>query len=360
MRTYRIVYVAVSGHGYGHLSQLAPVVNMLCQRDPALKFMVRTDLPESIVRAHIIVPFDLIASAPDIGMVMRNPLDVDVDQSFAQYSSVHADWEHHVTKEMEHLRQISPALLLGNIPYLLVAAAARVKIPSILLCSLNWAEIFAGYCRQRPGALHIVERINSAYNQAEMCLNPTPSMPMPGIRNSQTIAPVARMGTNRRAELDAKFSLRAGDKLVMVSFGGIAGQPGITGWPRLPGVVWLNGRENTTARTDMLSLAECGMPYIDALCSSDGFVMKPGYGSAAEAVCNRIPFLYVRRRDWPEEASIVAWMERYGRGQEITRVDFDRGHLAATLNRLWAMPEKAAITPDGAEQAADLIAPYLR
>ena len=87
-------------------------------------------------------------------------------------------------REALRLHALKPALVLTNVPYLTLAAAALAGIPSAAVCSLNWAEIFYSYCRGKPYAELIYRQIHEAYSQASVFLTPKPSMPMSGFEAS--------------------------------------------------------------------------------------------------------------------------------------------------------------------------------
>ena len=85
--------VSISGHGFGHVAQTAPVLNALHERMPQLRLTVRSAVPLPHLRSRIRVPFDHLHSEGDIGMVMSSALDVRVGESRAAYRAFHEDWK---------------------------------------------------------------------------------------------------------------------------------------------------------------------------------------------------------------------------------------------------------------------------
>ncbi len=47
------LYVALSGHGFGHLAQVAPVLNEWRRRWPEAQLTVQSALPEAVLRQRI-------------------------------------------------------------------------------------------------------------------------------------------------------------------------------------------------------------------------------------------------------------------------------------------------------------------
>ena len=349
------IYLAVSAHGYGHLAQAAAVVNRLAECLPGLSLTLQTTLADDVLRRFISIPFEKIDLAPDFGMLMDNALDVRVDESLAAYRELHARWEEQLASQARPLEQTRPDLVLANIPYVVLATAARLDIRAAALCSLNWAEIFQGICNGLPGVDPIYQDMLHAYAGARVFLRPAPSMPMPGLRNARDIGPIARLSPQRRPELQQVLGLAPKTRLIALSMGGMSTPLPLDAWPKFPNCFWLVPPDQPVDRPDMRHWTELGFHLIDILASCDALVTKPGYGSVAEAVCNGVPVLYVERGNWPEEPYLVGWLEQQGRALKISRADLEAGRLFEPLDQLWRMPPKPPLAPTGIEEAVTVL-----
>jgi hypothetical protein len=350
------LYVALSGHGFGHLAQAAPVVNDWRQRNPAGRLTVQSALPEAVLRQRIVGEFTVVVGAADFGMVMVDALEAKVMESLAAYRAFHADWVERLAWQEKVLRDAAPDGLLADIPYLTLAAAARLEIPALALCSLNWADILAGYGRNEPDLEALRAPMLAAYNSAAAFLQPVPSMPMPELRNTQPIGPIAASGRNQRAQIDHQLGLSGDETLVLMGLGGVDMRPPLERWPILPGVCWLTPPAWNTARPDMPSWAGLvDLSMVDLIRSCDVLFTKPGYGAFTEAVCNGIPVLYVARDDWPEEPWLSRWLQEHGNGIKISRQQLTSGQLAGPLGELLAQPAKPPVAPTGIVEAVDWI-----
>lgn len=350
-----LLYLALSYHGFGHIAQTAPVVNALRRRRPALRLVIQSAAPVALLQSRFEGPFTLVERAPDFGMKMANSLDVLPEASHRAYAALHADWAAVVQAEWSRIAAHRPSALLANVPYLPLAAAALGALPAAALCSLNWAEIHAAYAGDRPGATHIQADMRAAYDSARMFITPAPSMPMPGLKATRAVGPIARVGRAQRARLRRRLALPADARVVLVFLGGVRTPLPVHDWPLPAGLHWLLPAEQCIAHPRVHAIEQTGMPYEDLLCSVDALVTKPGYGSFTDAVCNGVPTLYVRRGDWPEEPSLVAWLRREARCAEISRASLESGLLAPALEALWSAPPRPPVPPDGVEQAADLL-----
>ncbi len=292
-------------------------------------------------------------------MAMATSLDVLAAASHAAYLDTHRRWRRRVRLEAQELCARGASLVLANVPYLPLAAAAQAGIPALALCSLNWGEVYDHYCGALPGAAAIALEIRSAYASARAFLNPEPSMPMPGLANCRAVGPIARLGRRRKAEIAARLGIDPGGKLVLLCLGGIPTPLRCTEWKIPRGMALLVSGTDLGPGGAVHPIEATGVSYIDAIASVDALITKPGYGSFVEAACNGVPVLYTRRRDWPEEPHTIRWLGQHARCRELAREDLERGRIAAALDALWAEPERPAVSPTGIEEAATLIASCL-
>ena len=347
--------VSISGHGFGHVAQTAPILNLLHERIPGLRLTVRSVVPLAHLRARIHAPFTHVSSEGDIGMLMSSALDVRLDESRAAYRAFHADWEARVLDEVRLLRALKADFVFSNVGYLPLAGAQRAGIPNAALCSLNWADIYRYYF----GVDAIAAQIQSCYANADAFLRATPGMAMSNLTNLMCVAPIATESTNRRTELNQRLQLSADEKLVLVSLGGIASSLPIECWPRIAGVRWLVQENWQVKHPDALILETLQMNFSDLLASSDALICKPGYGSFVEAASCGVPVLYVSRADWPESPPLITWLHQHGLCREVSREVLEQGMIAEALQEIWNAPRPEAVIPQGGEQVANWLAEKL-
>lgn len=351
------LFVALSSHGFGHLAQAAPVLNALRQRLPTLRLTVQCSLPAAVLRDRISGDIERVTEATDFGMVMASALDVQIGASVEAYRVFHASWESRLANQAELLARLAPDMVFADIPYLPLAAAARLGIPAVALCSLNWAAILKAYCPADPGLEAIHSTLLDAYNSATVFLCPAPSMLMPELVNSRPIGPIAIGGRNRRGELNTRLGLVGTEILVLVGLGGIELRLPVERWPAIPDMRWLVPTAWGVERPHTVSWDRVAdIPFIDLLRSCDVLLTKPGYGSFAEAACNGNPVLYVERNDWPEEPGLSRWLMTHGNAIGIARSALTTGDLEEPLRALLAQPRRPALQPTGIDEAADCLA----
>lgn len=335
------LFVDISSHGFGHLAQTAPVLNALRLAHPALRLTLRSGLPRRQLASRIDGTFTHIEASSDFGFVMKNALDIDLPASAARYRAFHADWPARVREEATFLAALAPDLVLSDVAYLPLAGAANAGIPTLALCSLNWADLVGHYFQREAWLAPLHKQILGAYRGARAFLRTTPGMPMLDLANVVTVGPIAAPSTLDRAEVARRLALPVDRRWVLVGLGGFDFPLPIADWPQRPDVLWLAPE----------SFANGNVPFNDLLANADAIVTKPGYGSFTEAAIHGVPLLYLRRPDWPEEHCLIEWLSHHARAAEISREQAQRGELLPALDLLWTRQAPPRPSPGGIAQA---------
>jgi hypothetical protein len=342
------LFVDISSHGYGHLAQTAPVLNRLVALRPDMRITLRSGLPLAKLQQRIHVPFDHIAQASDFGYVMVDALTIDHAATAAHYREAHADFAQRVAADASLLNDLRADAVFANVSYLPLAGAALASIPSVAMCSLNWADLYAHYF----GVDRIHAEMLAAYRGATF-LRTTPGMSMPGLERCETIGPIATPGRERRGELHAKVSAGETARLILIALGGIPTRLPVEHWPAQPDTHWLVAEAWHVQRPDMHAFEPLGFPFADLLCSVDVVVAKPGYGTFAEAASNGTAVIYQRRADdWPEQDCLIDWLHVHARCAEVSADDLHTGNLGAAFAACARSAVTQRLTFDGADQAA--------
>lgn len=328
---------------------------MLRDRYPDLRLTLLTNLPSAFLRGRIHGDFEQIDDAPDFGLVMHSALSIDIESSADAYRQVHADWCDRVDSEARRLDRLSPDLVLADVPYLTLAAAERAGIPAVAMCSLNWADIYRHYFIQRPEAGEVLKHMETAYRSARAFLCPEPSMPMSFLHQRVVaIGPIATVGCAQAEALRARLGLAADERLILVAPGGVKARFPMEDWPADQGFHWLVSADWQVNHPNVSSYQDTGLVFPDLIASCDAVLGKCGYGTVAECVVNATPLMYIPRPDWPEEATLLAWLKAHHGAVAVAAprlVSGDFSDLLTPLSSLRVLSRE----PSGAADAADWI-----
>lgn len=359
-----LIWSAISAHGYGHAAQVVPVLNELGKRIPSLKIILRTNVPRHFFESRMTVPWELRPAQMDIGCLQHGPITMDWDATWQAHRVFHVNWEARLKEETAAIRESRADLVLGNNPYLAIAAGAAAGVPAVALASLSWDEILRDHVDQAQlWQAAILEDMRRAYGQANLLLRITPGLPMPAFPLAQDIGPIAIPLPAAKDRIRTQLHIAGDDALVLVAFGGIRLEAlPFDRMESMPGIQFLIDGPVPSHSRHVHSLATISERFSTVLSSVDLIMTKPGYGTTIEAIAVQTPMVYVRRHNFADEESIVTYLRRYGRGIELSREDFLNAHWDPAIRQALALPKPATPPPacTGATDAAMHLLPFLQ
>jgi hypothetical protein len=347
--------VDISGHGYGHLAQVAPVIAGLAQRVPNLGLTIRSPLPPHVIRARIEHAHHILPSAFDFGVCVRDALTVDPVATFQAYERLFRDWTKVVSAAAATIARADATLVLSNISFVSVAAARAANVPAVLMSSLDWAHVFETYCGNLPGAGELAQRMRSCYGTARRTISLRPGLPMRGLPNVRRIGPIAMSGQNRRPEVAARLGVAKNARLIVFGFGGSV--PPAPVLEPIPANTVLLGPPAWSGQSRFRSVDETGVPFLDLLRSCDLVVSKLGFGIVTETALAGRPFIGFTRAGWPEDPGLARWI-RSRVPAAIVAGDFSTfpaDHFFALTDRLLAARTKSIPPLDRTQTIVDVI-----
>jgi len=358
-----LIWSAISAHGYGHAAQVVPVLNELGRRMPSLKIVLRTNVPRHFFESRMTVPWDLRPAQMDIGCLQHGPLTMDWDATWQAHRAFHAHWDARLTEEIAAIREVRPDLVIGNTPYLAMAAGAAAGIPTVALASLSWDEILKDHTDPAlPWQEAILEEMRRAYGRATLLLRITPGLPMPAFPHADDIGPIAAPLPPARDRIRAHLRIEQDDTLMLVAFGGIRFDAlPFDRMEAMPGIQFLIDGPVPPHYRRVHSLAALSERFSTLLSSVDAIMTKPGYGTTLEAVAVQTPVIYVRRFNFADEEPLVTYLHRYGLGIELSRTDFLEARWEPAIREALALPKPVDPPPacTGAADAATRLLPFL-
>lgn len=352
------IWVFISGHGYGHLVQTAPILNRLRALFPSLALHVASDVPREVTARCIRDGFESGPAYADVKLIQRDALGVDLEGTRRRIRDIHRQWDREAAACRRALLDWQPDLVLSNVPYLPIAAAADCGIPSVVLSSFTWDRVLMDYF-----SLADLEiwgwwtHARECYAKADLAIGLAPGALSNGLfRKTVTVEPVADAIPSRKAALCALLRQPNDRPLVLVTMGGLS-------TPELPlaalceerRVTWIVSGAARSAPHVIGVDSIAGWRFQDIAASVDAIVGKLGYNTAVQAAVNGVPMLYVRRTRFPDEIAIAPWLHEHHVVREIEISAFSQGNWYEDLAALWSIPRPERKPPHGADQAVEEI-----
>jgi len=357
------IWCAISGHGYGHAAQVVPVLNALGALVPGLTAILRTTVPASFFRDRLTIQWTLSPAQQDIGCIQDGPLKIDIDATWAAHYRFHETWEARLSHEVSAMQAASPALVIADTPYLAIEAGSRAQIPTVALANFTWDLVLKEFCHASDQSQQqLLQDIRKFYAKAHMALRVTPATRIDAFSKMIDVDPIASPAFPERARLASVLALAPNERSVLVGFGGIP----LTSLPlehmeQLRHYRFLFDGPVPPGYSRVHSTETLPFSFKTLLASVDVIMSKPGYGTIVEAVALQQPIVYVRRYNFVDEPPLVDYLQRYGRGIELSIDDFTRGRWEPAIGKAVAILSSATTLPPstGAMQAASILAPYL-
>jgi len=340
----------VSGHGFGHASRDIELIRTLRELRPDARIVLRTSVPRWLFEEGLGAEVDVQLVETDTGMAQIDSLRIDVPETVRQVTAFHAGFNLRVDEQARVLESLGATVVIGDIPPLAFAAAARAGLPSVAVGNFTWDWIYGIYSEIARAAPDAIPVMREAYARTSLALR----LPMHGgfepmANVTRDIPFIARRSARDPRETRRRLGVPDDRPLVLTSFGGHSLQ--------LPfDVVERDGRL-TILRGSATGPPGLGLAYEDLVAAADVVVSKPGYGIVSECVANGTPLLYTSRGRFIEYDLFVAEMPAVLQCRYLSQEDLLAGRWADAVDALLAQDaprERPRI--DGAEIAAAAIA----
>ncbi len=356
----------VSGHGFGHASRQVEIINAFGARCPDVRIFVRSSANPVLLSRTLKTPYSLWPAPCDTGVVQLSSLAQDEQASLEVAAAFHRTLDDRALADGEILTRAGVRLVVGDIPPLAFAAAARARVPSIAISNFTWDWIYEPWIDPSSEHRWLLDVLRDAYAGASLALLLPFGAGFDVFPSVKSLPLVARRSTRARAEVRRRFGLPDAGPLALLSFGGfglpalklddvdclaewtiVTLDPPRDGPPRSPRVVCLDPEEFFSS----------GVRYEDLVAAADVVISKPGYGIISECIAAGTALLYTSRGDFREYDVLVREMPRYLGCRFIAPSDLLAGRWRVDLDALRSQPPAPETIPtNGAEVTAEILA----
>jgi len=342
--------VYISGHGFGHLAQVAPVLNRIHAIKPDCRFLIRCALPQPELRARLNIDFELEQTPVDVGVVQKSAIEEDRDVSIRQIRSWVGQMEQQIEREIACLRVFKPTLILSDISPLAFPAARALGVPGIGLATLDWHTIYSHWLAEDDPVIEILAR---AYGACDVLLTPPMAMDMPVFPRRRDIGLIAA----RPLKIPNPVA-KEQRKKALVLFGG-CGNPAfdMQALAAMDDWLFLIPDADDDAPDNVQSVHfNADLRAVDLMAFVDVVVCKPGYGVLSECWSTATPIAWVERPDFPEFPMLKRWLDTSMPSAGMSRSDFQQGNWRFALEKAANHSRRfPALKRDGVVEAADII-----
>ncbi len=351
------IYIAVTGHGFGHAVRAATVAEKLQQLRPDIKLTFVTVAPEWLLKSYIKGDFVYRQRIFDVGVIQSDSLTMNKQATLVKMQEIIAQQATLITQEANYIKENEIGLILADIPALAVPIAHAAEIPCWMMSNFGWDFIYRDWGEEFAD---IVAWIENYYRSCDRLFRLPLAEPMSIFPQITDVGLTGSPPRFNHHELRQKFNLTAAsEKTVLLTFGGLGLQSipydnlkNFSDWqfitfdraaPDLPNL--LKVADNTLRPLDFMHI--CGR-----------VVSKPGYSTFSEALCCNVPIVSLTREGFAEAPVLLNSIQDYSLHQIITTDEFFTGDWDF-LNQPLLPPRKTeCLAKDGATAIAQEISGY--
>jgi hypothetical protein len=362
----RSIFYYISGHGFGHATRSAEVINALKHLRPTVPVFIRSWASRNIF-TQMCPERDFKYCQLDIGVVQEDGISMNISGTLQEVKNSGDRLKNFLSSEIKALREYNAGCIVSDIPAPAHRLAQSVAIPSLAVTNFSWDWIYEKWIQDYPEAGKIVDLMRHDYSMCDELLR----LPYAGVLKafSKTVD-VPMLGRKARLPKDVvKKRLRLdGEKkpLVLLSFGGMGLNSKAFGDIRhlRDFRVLATFPTHINHVTHLEALETYGISYPDLVGAVDIVITKPGYGIVSECAVNHTRILYTDRGPFREYEAILNQLPYWNCGLYIPLKTLLEGHWKQYLEELMNMnPENVpgaseAARAAGASVAAESILKY--
>jgi hypothetical protein len=353
-----ILYVATTGHGFGHATRMAAVVATIQRSRPDVLPVMVTMSPRWLLASYLEGDFIYRPRCLDVGVIQADSLAIDQAATLEQLQDLQRRSRSLIAAEVDFIRQMSikngqVALVLADTPWLAIAIAQGAGVPCWLVGNFGWDFIYRDWGGEF-GA--IADQISAAYAQSDRLFRLPFHEPMAAFPN------ITDVGLTGGAPRDSVDVLRdrlqlpevPRDRTVLLTFGGL-------GLRQIPYDTlrrfdnWLFLTFDRQAPDDQPNVVKILDPIedqatqrgdrpVDLMPLCGRVVSKPGYSTFAEACRLEVPIATLTRTGFAEASLLLNGIQDVAHHQILNAQAFLAGD--------WSFLEQPCTPPRTATRLA--------
>ncbi len=287
------------------------------------------------------------------GVVQKGPLESDVEGTRRAVEQHLRGFEASADREAKALRALGVRAVYSDVAPLAFEAAHRAGVPSIGLANFSWSWIYEGF----EACAALAPHLRAAEERATHFL----MLPFGGglevFPNREQLPLVSRKPTTTREAARRLLPLPAREErpVVLLSFGGFGDALDLGDAARRNPEFFFVSFAASRVRAENLAVLPHDHPYPhqDLVLGADVVLGKPGYGTVAEAIVARKPFVITPRGDFREFPILARGIEEHLPSARLSLDELLGGEWTPTIRRALAAPvPPSTLGHDGAEVAS--------
>lgn len=362
MQKIHIAYF-ISSHGYGHASRSAAIIESILAKNPNVRVSIYTETPCNFFEESLSEPFSYTKTQSDIGMIQLTPIEMDIPGTLKKLNAFIGSLPEESDRIASRLIAESVDFVVADISPLGILSAEKAGIPSLLLENFTWDWIYEPFAREYPGFTKVSRFLSNVFQSSTYHGQYAPACD-PDASCDFILPPVSRRPRTDRDVTRQALSIRADQKLALISLGGVKATFNLpeqidTGHNDIVFVFTGNFTEIQRHGNIIELPHHSGFYQPDLVLAADMLFGKAGYSTYAEIYNFQKPFSYLLRSDFRESAVLGEALEQLPSAFEIDALSFDHFQFDPWIEKMMTAPTHP-ISTNGSDIAADNILFFIR
>jgi len=315
------LYIAISGHGLGHVTRTLAVIQELLALQPHLQLTLATEVPPTVLQRYLDKPFAHRPVQLDVGVVQQDSLIQDVHATRSALETLAQQSEMRAQQEADYMQKTGVNLIFADIPALAGLIAQKAGIPCWMASNFgwdfiyrNWGDDFRDLADQYAQGYRYCQRLFRLPFCEEMFAFPYK-------------IDVGLTGQNPRFPggiIRQKLEMfTPPERTVLLAFGGF----GVQGVPygdldQFPDWCFLSFDPQAPPLPNLRRCLDSPYRPADVMPLCGKVVTKPGYSTYSEAYRLGIPIYSLERRGFAEADLLLKGLAKYCYHRVIPVADF--------------------------------------
>jgi len=338
----RALIIFISGHGYGHVSRMSHVINVLYKslKHNEKLIIITTADPKFILQReskNVII----IKQQHDIGLIQQDSFNIDIDTTINKLIWLKENTQYIIENILKQIAHFEISLILSDISPLAFKLAKILDSPAFFVGNFTWTDIYQDLSDIDHRFLEFIPLINQQYQYAEKCFSlPMHTLMQPFNKDKLIklpfIAPPESSMTIEEWERLTRQKYGA-KKVVLLSFGGFDFNDLPTSYLKKLSDKYLfitTRAMGRTASSNMITIDSMCLDYSGLIKFSDLVITKPGYGIITDCLRHSKPILYTDRGRFVEYDILKNWLDQNHPSKYISNQILLSGKLGDPIEEL--------------------------
>jgi hypothetical protein len=316
------LYVAITNHGFGHVTRTASVLAELQRRCPELLLTVVTTAPRWLLEAYLSAEFIYRPQRLDIGVVQSDSLTFNKAATFKELANLRAIAPELIATESRFIREQGIPLILADIPPLATQIAKAAGVPCWMMGNFGWDLIYAQWGDEFS---EMAAWVQDCFQDCDRLFRLPFNAPMPAFPVVEEMGLTGGEPKYTEAEIREQLQLSAPkEHIALLTFGGLGlNQVPYENLQFFPDWQFITFDAQAPEHWENLIKID-GQLYrpVDLMPACGRLISKPGYGTFAEACRIGIPVISIPRDHFAEAQYLFAGLQQYSMHQILAPEEF--------------------------------------